>query len=124
MERLTSYFFDTYALVEMIVGNPNYNRFKEFFIITTKLNLIELHYALLRIYNKEIANNYYDFFIKFVKDIDDDTIKNANEFKFINKKRNLSYVDCIGYFTAKKFGIKFLTGDKEFENLEDVEFIK
>ncbi len=32
--------------------------------------------------------------------------------------------DCIGYIFAKQLGIKFLTGDKEFENLDNVEFVK
>ena len=32
--------------------------------------------------------------------------------------------DCIGYILAKNIGIKFLTGDKEFENLDNVEFVK
>ncbi len=124
MERLASYFFDTYAFMEIIVGNPNYNRFKNCYIITTKLNLMELHYTLLRIYNREIADYYYDYFLKFVKDVEDDIIKNANEFKLFYKKRNISYIDCIGYFMAKRFGIKFLTGDKEFEDLVNVEFVK
>ncbi len=32
--------------------------------------------------------------------------------------------DCISYFQAKDLGIKFLTGNKKFENLDDVEFAK
>ena len=32
--------------------------------------------------------------------------------------------DCIGYIMAKKLNIKFLTGDKEFENFLNVEFVK
>ena len=32
--------------------------------------------------------------------------------------------DCIGYILAKRLSIKFLTGDKEFEKLDDVEFVK
>jgi len=45
-------------------------------------------------------------------------------FRALNKKRNLSYVDCIGYIIAKQRNIKFLTGDKEFEYMENVEFVK
>lgn len=36
----------------------------------------------------------------------------------------MSMTDCISYFMAKDLEIKFLTGDKEFENLDYVEFIK
>ena len=45
-------------------------------------------------------------------------------FKIKNIKRSLSYADCIGYIIALRYGIKFLTGDKEFETLENVEFVK
>ena len=41
-----------------------------------------------------------------------------------HKKRDLSMTDCIGYAIAKRLGIKFLTGDKEFKDFENVEFIK
>ena len=37
---------------------------------------------------------------------------------------NLSYVDYIGYILAKQRNVKFLTGDKEFENMDNVEFVK
>ena len=39
-------------------------------------------------------------------------------------KRKLSMTDCIGYMMAKQWGIKFLTGDKEFEDMENVEYVK
>ena len=45
-------------------------------------------------------------------------------FRFNNLKKDISMTDCIGYFLAKSLGIKFLTGDKEFENMKDVEFVK
>ena len=46
------------------------------------------------------------------------------KFRYNNKKKEMSMTDCISYFMAKELGIKFLTGDKEFENLENVEFAK
>ena len=49
MEQLKSFFFDTYAFYELIKGNLNYKTYdKEIIVITTKLNLMELHYGLLR----------------------------------------------------------------------------
>ena len=38
--------------------------------------------------------------------------------------RNISYADALGYFLALKNKLKFLTGDKEFEGLEGVEYVK
>jgi len=41
-----------------------------------------------------------------------------------NKKKNLSFFDCAGYIFARENNYKFVTGDKEFENLPNVEYIK
>ncbi|GAI14858.1 unnamed protein product [marine sediment metagenome] len=40
------------------------------------------------------------------------------------KHRRLSYADCIGYVTARHEGMKFLTGDRVFERMENVEFVR
>ena len=120
-----TYFFDTYAFYELIKGNPNYKKYeKEISLITTKLNLMELHYGLLRDEGEEIAEIYYDKFLKFCVEIDDDTIKTANTFRLKNYKRKLSHVDCLGYILAKKLNAKFLTGDEQFKDFENVEFVK
>jgi len=41
-----------------------------------------------------------------------------------NMKLNINYVDAIGYSISFDSGIKFLTGDNEFKNLPNVEFVK
>lgn len=122
----TTYFFDSYTFLELIDGNKNYQPYSSGKgVITTKLNLMEIHYILLRrTGKKEAADKYYEKFKEFCIDIDDETIKKANELKFASKSKNLSYIDCVGYTLAKARGIKFLTGDKEFENMENVEFVK
>ncbi len=124
MGEIKKYFFDTYALFEIIHKNKNYKNYLKVGIITTKLNLMELHYSLLRLYSREIANKSYSRFKMFCIDIDDEFIKMANEFKFFNKKRKLSYVDCLGYVLAKANNVKFLTGDKQFSDFDNVEFVK
>jgi predicted nucleic acid-binding protein len=125
MEDLNAFFFDTYALYEIIHKSKSYEPYQTgISVITTKLNLMELHYIVLRNYGLEKANEAYDFFLKFCVDVDDGVIKEANEFKLKNYRRDLSYVDCIGYILAKKLNAKFLTGDKQFENFENVEFVK
>jgi|SRR3989344_6663862 len=125
MEEIDTFFFDSYAFYEIIEGNPNYKHYsKNIAIITTKLNLMELHYGLLLKYGKEKADKYYDQFAVFSVEITDNIIKKSNEFRMFMKKRKLSYVDCIGYIIAKLLNVRFLTGDKEFEDLENVEYIK
>lgn len=123
--EIKTYFFDSYAFYEIINGNPSYKQFIENIgILTTKLNIMELYYGLLLRYNKAMANKYFDELIKYCIELDDETIKHACLFKLINKKLDLSYVDCIGYIIAKQRNVRFLTGDKQFENLENVEFVK
>jgi hypothetical protein len=118
------YFFDTYALRELIKGGENYKGFVDAIIITTIFNLMELHYGLLKDHTKEIANHYFNYFRKFVILVDDETIKQANEFRYKYKKLGLSYIDCVGYTFARSRNIKFLTGDNAFKGMEGVEFVK
>jgi predicted nucleic acid-binding protein len=39
-------------------------------------------------------------------------------------KKNLSYVDALGYIIAEKLGVKFLTGDNAFDGMDNVEYVK
>lgn len=124
-EALKSYFLDTYALFELIKGNSNYLQYtKDIVAITTKLNLMELHFNLLRTKDKQTADFYYDKYLEFTIGFDDETIKEANELKLKFNKRDVSYIDCLGYVLAKKRGAKFLTGDEQFKDLDNVEFVK
>ncbi len=125
MGELETYFFDTYALYEIIHGSKNYEKYKsEITIITTKLNLMELHYTILRLYGKDKADEAFENFKIYCIEINDAIIKEANELKLKYKDRRLSYVDCIGYILAKSRNIKFLTGDRGFEDLDNVEYVK
>jgi len=124
VEKIETYFFDTYAFYEIIEGNKDYEKYNEVSIVTTKMNLMELHYGLLIKRGKEEADKIYYRLLKFAIDIEDNIIILANEFRASMKKRKLSYIDCLGYVIARSNNIKFLTGDKEFKYLENVEFIK
>ncbi len=119
-----AYFFDTYAFFEIINGNPSYATYNKALSATTTYNLMELHYGLILSYGKEFADKKYDEFRPICTDVDDRIIKTANEFRAKNKKKRFSYIDCIGYITARINGMVFLTGDKGFERMENVEFVK
>jgi len=114
----------TYALIELLGGNPNYKPYLNHILITTKFNLIDLYYHFLQDYGEETADKYLDLYSKFVIPTTDNSIRKGMEFKLKHKKENLSYVDCIGYALALELDIKFLTGDQKFENKDNVEFIK
>ena len=118
-------FFDTYAFYEVIVGNQSYLPFtKDVKIVTTQLNLMELYYQLLAIYTKSDAVNFFKRYEEFIVPVSNEIIIEAMDFRKQNYKQNLSYVDCIGYAIAKKMGVPFLTGDKQFEDMSNVKFVK
>ena len=116
------FFFDTYAFFEIIRGNPDYERFKEVNVLTTIFNLAELNYGLKKQKNKEIADNYTKKYWEFLVNVSLEDIKEAMDLKI--KKKYLSIPDAIGYIIAKKYNIKFLTGDEDFRDMESVEFVK
>ena len=117
-------FFDSYSILEIIRGNPNYENYKELIFITNTLNLSEVFYSLIREIDKKGALKIIsEFNFEFIEISEEIAIESAI-FKYNNKSKNFSYADCIGYITAQKNNIKFLTGDKEFEYLENVEFVK
>jgi len=124
-----SYFFDTYALHEILEGNPNYLKYAEDVgIITTKLNLMEIYYDYLSKKGRVVAEKIYSYLKNSAIDLDDDLIKEAMNFrleiKTKNPKSNVSYADAVGYIAAKRNMVKFLTGDREFGDLDNVEFVK
>ena len=84
---------------------------------------MELYYGLILSDGIEAAEKKYEELIPFTIDVDDATIKSAMQFRAEHRKQKLSYADCIGYTTAKRLGIKILTGDKEFKYLDNVEFV-
>lgn len=118
-------FYDTYAILEIIKGNVNYkNYLKNVGIVTTKLNLMELYYRLYVLHGFETAELYYQKYNPFVIEVDDSIIKKSMIFKAENRNKDLSYVDCIGYIFAMENNIKFLTGDEQFRDMPNVDFVK
>ncbi|MFA6974217.1 MAG: PIN domain-containing protein [Parcubacteria group bacterium] len=124
MEEVKGYFLDTYALIEITKENKNYEKFKELLNFTSYMNLLELHYII----NRNFGLKKADFLINKLKDIllkvEIKDILEASKFKLKYTKKKFSYIDCLGYAMAINRDVKFLTGDNEFKNLENVEFVK
>ncbi len=123
--ELDSFFFDTYALIEIALGSRAYQKYeRNVSIVTTPLNLMELYYCLRRENDKGDVDRYYNSLRPYAVDVDDFIIKKAMEFRLLNKKKKLSYVDCVGYVFARQNNLRFLTGDKAFSDLPGVEYVK
>ena len=124
MEEQVIYFFDSYAIIEILKENPNYEPYKDKIVTITLFNLAEIYYHILDKVDIEKADEVYNKYKESVVEIDDETLKEAIKFRKEHKKQDLSYTDSIGYIYAKRNSMKFLTGDKEFQALDNVEFIK
>jgi predicted nucleic acid-binding protein len=118
------FFCDTYALIEIIRGKETYRPYVDYELFTSLLNLFEMYYQLLISHGEITAKKYFFQFRNMVIPIKDRDIFQAAKFKMDKKKTNISYVDTLGYIMAKESHQKFLTGDKEFETLSNVEFVK
>ena len=117
------YFFDTYALFEIMNDKPGYRKFAGEDMVTSILNLGELYYGLMRDGGAKFAQERYAKIKCMIIPVTEDSVKRAMEFRFANSHK-LSYIDCIGYQLAKENNLLFLTGDKAFEGIENVEFVK
>jgi len=118
------YFFDTYALIELTRENKNYLAYRDETITTSILNLGEFYLACLKLNDEDLGEKWCKLLQENTLEIGLDMIKKAMKFKLENKKKNLSFNDCISYIVAKENGLIFLTGDQAFENMENVEFVK
>ncbi len=79
------YFFDTYALIEVIRNNQNYINYKEVTPSCTILNLFELHHILLKEFNKQTADYWIKRFTYNLINITKEDIIMASDFKFGHK---------------------------------------
>ncbi len=125
---MARYYADTYALVEILRGSPAYERYASEELVTSEFNLLELAYALTRDYGKEKTVEIMKMvraFIIVIKPADEDYAE-ASVLRMELKKqgRNLSLIDALGYILAKRLRVPFLTGDREFEELNNVEYVK
>ena len=89
-----------------------------------KFIFAELCYKFLREGQIEKSNLYSEKYRQFIMTPDAEIIKEAMSFRANNKKKNLTATDCISYIMSKKLKIKLLTGDKQFEGMENVEFVR
>ena len=119
------FYFDTYALVEISKGNPNYEPYKEdVIVLLNTLNLLEFSYFLFTEKRENEIKEFFNNYLRFNVNYDEQILINAAEMKFKFLKERLSFIDCVGYMIAKKRNAKFLTGDEKFRKMDNVEFVK
>ena len=119
---MNKYFFDSYALFEITYGNQKYLPYAQEGGVTTIFNISELNYGLKKTKSLQEANVLTDIFKPNVIKVTWQDIKKAMDLKI--KRKEMSIPDVIGYTVAKRLDIPFLTGDEDFKNLDNVEFVK
>ncbi len=119
----SKFLFDTYAIIEILRGKSSYEKYQDKEIVINNFIFAELCYNLHR--EKEPrAEEFISKYSKYITSVKPEWIEEAMKFRLKWKDRKVSITDCVSYFMAKHLGIKFLTGDKEFEGLDNVEFVK
>jgi len=125
MER---YYADTYALVAIIKGDKNCSAYTDKILVTTEFNLLELAYALTRDFGAEKARRVLKIIredLEIIQPTDEDYINAALLRQKVKREgKNLSLIDRLGYVIAERLNIPFLTGDREFRDLENVEYVE
>ena len=125
---MARYYADTYALVEILRGSSAYERYASEELVTSEFNLLELAYALTRDYGREKAVEVLRIvrsFVTIVQTADEDYAEaSALRIELKKQDKNLSLIDALGYVLAKRLRILFLTGDREFKDLDNVEYVK
>jgi len=115
---------DTYALVEISKGNPKFAEYANSNFVITDLTLSEFYVVLLREEGEKVADFWFKKLERYSLPVSKETLIEAMKFKYNNRKTNISFFDATGYIFAIKNGYYFATGDKEFENLPNVDFKK
>jgi len=120
-----SYFFDSYALFCIVKGQESYKRYtSNVKIITTMMNLYEVYYHLIKENMYHEAEIFFDRFEQYCVPLYPKAIKEASRFRLANTKAGLSFIEALGYVIAQQHRIKFLTGDKAFQKMPNVMFVK
>jgi len=115
---------DTYALVELKLGNPKFRYLNKTDFVIPDITLAEFYYVVLRNEGEEKAEYWFEKLKPYSSQVDKYILKEAMKFRSEHKKSRISFFDSVGYIFAVKNKFRFVTGDKEFEKFPRVEFVK
>jgi predicted nucleic acid-binding protein len=115
---------DTYVLIEIARGNTRFSGYLNMEFVITDLTLAEFYAVLLREHNEKTADYWYRKMERYAVPVDRSILVEAVKFRYEFRKEGISFFDAVGYIFSLKNGYCFVTGDKEFENLRNVEFLK
>jgi|SRR3989338_7991301 len=115
---------DTYALVEIYLGNEKFAKYLNVEFVINDFTLAEFYGVLLKEYGEGEAELWLKKLERYSLQVSRKILIEAVKFRHEHKKQNISFFDAVGYVFSIKNGYYFVTGDKEFESLPNVEFKK
>lgn len=126
---MTRVFYDSYAVLAYISGEKAFARYFDdarSFGALTKLNLMEIYFRTAKLHGHKAARQVIDRFSRYLVDFDIDDIASSMKLReeLMKKRKDISYVDALGYHLARKMKIAFVTGDRHFKDMDNVTFVK
>lgn len=119
---MTSYFFDTYALLRHHFGKPTYAPFRDVPIVTERTQIYEFAREVLKQGGaKAVLPAIARLRPNRLDPTDVDLLEAA---KLKTRHPRLSSADALGYVLARREGLKFLTGDTAFRKMPGVEWVE
>ncbi len=115
---------DTYALMEISQQNPEFGVYLDMDFVITEITLVEFYGVILREYDEKTAEYWFRKLEGYAVSVSKEILKEAVKFKHENRKASISFFDAVGYAFSLANGYYFVTGDKEFKDLKNVEFRK
>jgi predicted nucleic acid-binding protein len=110
--------------MEIDKGNPHYLPIISFDFKLCDVILSEFYWVLLREGREKEAGGWLDKIKSSSEPSSLSLMIEAVKFRSENKKLNLSFPDALGYIHAKNNHGTFVTGDKAFQKLPHVKYIK
>jgi PIN domain. len=124
---MASFFADSYAIIEILKGNERFLPYMTGHLVTTEFNICEVAFAVCRDYPEKTRQVMARVrkMVALMPTTDEDYCEGAAmRRKTTRTGKKLSTIDCVGYAVSCRQKIPFLTGDREFEDLDNVEFAR
>ena len=131
---MEGYVIDTYAWVELFRGSDLGKKFRDYIVqgegnITHTIALAELRNTYMRQDNDLDKDSFHEdlgvvrLHSEIITELDETIAIWAGEIRATIGIRDISLVDCILIALARKYGLKVLSGDKHFRNMDDAIYI-
>lgn len=116
-------FLDTYVLCEILNGNKDYFRYLSDDFVVNDVTLAEFYWVILRTFNEATAEFWLRQLQPYSLSYDLFALVKAMRFRKKYAPNNFSFFDSVGYTFAQDNRMVFVTGDKEFKDFANVEFV-